>query len=334
MDKTVSSNKGRYLQLDILKGVAIFLVMTYHFFYRFIELYVPQMKPCFILSKWGVVGVTIFLSISGYLMFTSNEGGFHFLFRKLLRLWPTYIVAITICFIVTNIITLPERTVGVKEFVLNFFLINGFINVPYVDPAHWYITTLIGCIIVYSIVGLFPQASKWKVLSFCVIICTVLALSIDFICPASKVLSFILSLLGGRYLTMLVLGSAIRCIHESMQKTQGWVLALITVVCNTLMNSIGYSLILVVIGGCLFFLIKINNIPFGKNVFSELGKRSYSLFLIHQNIGFCLIYILSRKFEFSYMFSIITEIIMIVCGLVLYRLVENNPLVKARYIKK
>lgn len=215
MQNLTKPNVKRNAQIDTLKGIAILMVITYHFFYRYIELYAPNVKQNILLSKCGVIGVTIFLCISGYLMYSNTQGGITFIVKKIKRLWPTYAIAITICFVLTHIIGLPGRTVGIKEFFLNIFLINGFINIPYVDSAHWYITALIGCIFVYSIIGLLPKKDKWKALLLTEILCTILSVLFDYVLRDSIVLRIILSLTGGGHLTMLIMGSAVRCIEEN-----------------------------------------------------------------------------------------------------------------------
>lgn len=215
MQNTSKSSINRNAQIDMFKGLAILLVITYHFFYRYVELYEPQTKLFLLLSKCGVVGVTIFLSISGYLMFTGTMGGINYVVKKIIRLWPTYAITITICFVLTHIIGLPGRTVGIKEFILNIFFINGFINVPYVDSAHWYITALIGCIFVYAIIGLLPQKDKWKALVLTEILCTIISVLLDYVICDSVVFHIVLALLGGKHLTMLIMGSAVRCLEEN-----------------------------------------------------------------------------------------------------------------------
>ena len=107
----------------------------------------------------------------------------------------------------------------------------------------------------------------------------------------------------------------------------GYILSVTTLICNTVMNSIGYSIILIVVSLSLYLLTQKSMKRMEIKVLSYLGEKSYSLFLIHQNMGFCIIYFLSSKFGYNYIFSGLAEILMIVVGICLYYLVETNSII-------
>lgn len=69
-----------------------------------------------------------------------------------MRIWPSYFVAITLCFVLTRFIELPNRTVTTVDYLLNIPFINGYIGTDYVDGAHWYLTILVSGIVIYSII--------------------------------------------------------------------------------------------------------------------------------------------------------------------------------------
>ena len=81
-------NLLRRSDIDLLRAVAVLLVIFYHYFPSFIS--------------FGYLGVDIFLVISGYLMFASYESsknGFHFIIKRAYRLIPGLLSVALICFL-------------------------------------------------------------------------------------------------------------------------------------------------------------------------------------------------------------------------------------------
>lgn len=82
----------------------------------------------------------------------------------MLRIWHAYFVAITICFALTRFVELPNRTVSLFEYFLNIPFVNGYIGTSYVDGAHWYLTTLVSGIVIYSVILNFKDKFKYYLL--------------------------------------------------------------------------------------------------------------------------------------------------------------------------
>lgn len=146
--------KPRNQQVEGLRGFAILLILVYHAFFRFNQLYCANEINW--MRNFGNFGVVLFLLISCYYLvdFNSKISHFHlfkFWIKKFLRLWPCYILSITITTIIMHIFLLPNRMSTGVDWLLNIFFINGFIGTPYVDGAHWYLTVLIGFIIVMGV---------------------------------------------------------------------------------------------------------------------------------------------------------------------------------------
>lgn len=152
-------------QVEGLRGLALFMVLVYHFFYQYFQLYpVNNYTPFPFLRYWGMIGVAIFFAISGY-YFEKSTGGIYLIKKRLLKLWPAYFCAITLIFIFTRRIGLPGRTVSFENYLLNIPFINGFLSKPYVDGAHWFLTTLVGCLICYSIIIKWKIQKEWQAIT-------------------------------------------------------------------------------------------------------------------------------------------------------------------------
>ena len=152
----------RNRQIDGLRCIALVMIIAFHYFYRYNQIYNAGNGEIQIFKYFGVFGVNIFLLISAYFMYIPLKTNVdvdlkNYYKKKLLRLWPVYLCSIVMICIVLYIIPLPGRMVSGKDFIYNVFMINGYIGTPYVDGAHWYLTTLVAF---YFIQGILLKARK------------------------------------------------------------------------------------------------------------------------------------------------------------------------------
>lgn len=114
----------RNFQIESIRGIGILLIVYYHLFYRYKQIYVNQEIDNLIIKYLGAIGVALFFIISGcFIIVKSNENLLKYYIKKFLRLWPTYFLCLSITFILTNFFELPGRTVGIREYILNIFLL-------------------------------------------------------------------------------------------------------------------------------------------------------------------------------------------------------------------
>lgn len=110
--------------LDFLKGIAMIVVVLYHF--KILE--------------YGYLGVEIFLVVNGYVITCSlnkkisdgkNLSYFKFVYEKLIRLWPLVLAAGLVSLIVGSVTMLPDdyenlaqSVVASNAFSNNYFICN------------------------------------------------------------------------------------------------------------------------------------------------------------------------------------------------------------------
>ena len=144
---------SRNQQVEGLRGVAIMIIVLYHVVFRFQQIYLGEMTWT---NPMGRFGTCLFMIISCYYLvdFKKSNSDFslsRYLKKKFWRLWPCYAIAITITAVVIHIWPLPERMSTLTDWILNIIFVNGFIDTPYIDGAHWYLTTLISFIVISGI---------------------------------------------------------------------------------------------------------------------------------------------------------------------------------------
>ena len=278
--------------------------------------------------------MAIFFAISGY-YFEKSTGGIYLIKKRLLKLWPAYFCAITLIFIFTRRIGLPGRTVSFENYLLNIPFINGFLSKPYVDGAHWFLTTLVGCLICYSIINQMENTKRmagyycWVILSIIVMV-VLRSVSAGMI---RQLLQTVFTLLGGAYLPFMIIGTAYS-IEKKKNDSSFLGKGLIVLASVEVLMGLGlyalviYYLTLLVLARTQSMKLKFLEIE----SFKYLGKISYSVYLIHQNLGFLIInQIVEIKGRYHVWMSIIVLIMMIFIGGIFYKIIEepvNNTICK------
>lgn len=106
---------GQRQDIQVLRGVAILLVLGYHLGINFF--------------KNGFLGVDIFFVISGYLMaqIYQTKSPVEFFWKRAMRLLPSYFVTVIFTLIIASILTVPSDFIQTGNQVLySFFLVPNF----------------------------------------------------------------------------------------------------------------------------------------------------------------------------------------------------------------
>lgn len=313
-----SFTRKRNLQIEGLRGLAAIFVVIYHFACRFQELYCSRTVP--VIENWGAVGVIIFLMLSAY--FNSNNANtvsWATILKRVIRLWPCYVVSITLTFLFLLFFELPGRMVTLYDYLLNIVFLNGFVDGPYVDGAHWYITALLSTIVV---LGCFNLAGKTeKCLTY------ILWMGLIY-CLGLYDLGWVARLMGGSYFGIVSAGVSLRFLSAkgTHKMNRKWALLFVAAVLFT-MAKLGKSFGFILI--CAFpvlYLVIHEKIPvLEKRFFVQMGKISYPLYLIHQNVGMAIQYHLMNRFgSFFYWFIVVSTLVTLVLGVLLYIFVEKT----------
>lgn len=309
------NDKTKIQDIESLRGIGLLLILIFHFSARFHSLFMSKpltFKFNLLFHDFGSLGVAIFLLISGYFMINSNTISIKsFIVKRLVRLWPAYFIAISFCFFVTHIWFLPGRTVSFKDFLLNIPFINGFINVSYVDGAHWYLTVLVSAILIFS----FIQKLSYKYRHCIYWVCLTILLVLYFIhIPNNYV-----RLMRNNF-PIIIMGACLADISKRNIKL-AYITFLFALLSCFIFRHYSYNyLIILLIAVSLFLLaIKQNCFIFKSKMLIYLGTVSYPVYLIHQNIGYELMYNLMKLYgEYKIWMSFLAIILGILLGIILH----------------
>lgn len=323
----------RNKSVDGLKACLALLIIFFHYNCRFYQLYLGYDFWGF--RYLGVIGGETFMLLSCYYL-GKNENNFKlvpYLRKKFIRLYPAYFISITLIMVFLHILYLPGRTVSFKNYILNVLFVSGYIESSYVDSAHWYVFTLVSAIIVLGILKKFYIANKyvsyvgWLVIGYVVS-------KIGF-----KYTDILYNFLGGSYIGIICSGVSLRNIIEANDKEKN------------IINQLQWGI--VILGGLLytyifkdlssaFFLIPSllivycvmkYELNFLQNKFLlTISSVSYSLYLIHQNIGYSIEYTLMINFgkKYLWLYGIVAFLVVVVLSFLIEYFVKrlNYKIVK------
>ena len=280
------NSTNRIPELDVLRGFAAIVVMIYHYTVVFSSMvdhidyrvYVP----------YGVYAVHLFFIISGFVISMTLEHTHRpmdFVVSRFSRLYPVFWVAVLLTQSVVWLSPHTEFSVSWRDALANLTMVAEVFHAPLVDNVYWsLVIELIFYIIIFFIwrYGLLPKI-EFLVIPWC-LFQILAAYSYSFIgyqCP--QVITVALLLKYAHLFMAGILFYRLRTIGENIST----LLLIVACLCTEFLVQ-GSSAGIFCVGFFIifYFLVrnKLNVIAIKPLIF--IGSISYSLYLIHQNIGF------------------------------------------------
>lgn len=276
---------ARLHQLDALRGIAALMVVVYHY----LHLYDARYGHSFAVPDWlhlGQSGVYLFFIVSGFVIFWTlnrSERPMDFVFSRFSRLYPPFWVALIITFAFVSLVGPSNREVSWETLLVNTTMFHEFFGYAHVDGVYWTLSIELA----------------FYILAFAALVCGLLRFA-DYVCLAWLAVSFAQVLLALdlgliekalllKYNLLFVSGIAFYRLWSGQGRwLPGVCIALATVLAwlrfdteLALTITVWVAVFALVIRGGLQWL--------NQRVLLWLGSVSYSLYLIHQNIGYGLI---------------------------------------------
>lgn len=166
---------GRIVTLDLLRVVACFAVLVFHFAARGYDIGAPSYGEIRAYAAYGFMGVSLFFIISGFVIFTSMEkrslGGFAR--ARWLRIYPTFVICMTLTALLSVCLDPPSDVVTLRRWTTNLTMISPVFGESFVDGVYWSIIVEVifyVLIAVLGAVGLIPEFTEsvvavWLVLA-------------------------------------------------------------------------------------------------------------------------------------------------------------------------
>lgn len=336
---------SRLEELDALRGVAAFVVMCFHYTTQY-GLEVGHAVTPAITVPWGRYGVQLFFVISGFVIFlTLSRAGsiWDFAANRFSRLYPPYWACITLTFTVMLFNPMRGMNVTGGDAVINLTMLQYWLQRPNVDSAYWTLAVelafycFISCL---HLIGWLKKVEQWMsvwlTLIFLVRWGDLSGIHLSPLIRSAAILDH------GHYFFAGVLFYRMKYDGFTLVR---WLLLLACVGAAWFLRDVDHAASLVVasvlFGG--FITGRLGWIVVAPLLF--LGDISYPLYLLHQYIGYALIFRMQQAGYTALPWLLVPVIVSVLLATVVNRLVEkpsrrrlrdqwNRSALRARLVSK
>jgi peptidoglycan/LPS O-acetylase OafA/YrhL len=290
-----AGDRGRLEALDALRGLAALGVVIYHYttFYQWQH---GHLQPLGFGFPAGNYGVHLFFLISGFVIFMTLDrarSASDFMVSRFSRLFPAYWAALALTVLVVHTIGMPEQRHGLATVAANTTMLQEILGFEDVDGSYW---TLQVELFFYAQMLLWFALRQlhripWIIAGW-LLLTLAHALSLRQGWHFSYTSRVLLNLL---YIPYFALGILFYRLHAARGSRAGNI-ALIVASLATI--GLAYEPVYFVVGlvcTAVFALFLAGGLHWLRHrLFLFLGGISYSLYLLHQAIGFAVIHRLER----------------------------------------
>ncbi len=313
----------RYAELDALRGIAAIMVVLFHYSVKYGQIYGNPVEPM-ISFELGYYGVHLFFIISGFVIFLTLDKTRHaadFIVSRFSRLYPAYWFAVILTFSVIYVFSLPGREVGFRSALINLTMLQSWTGAENVDGVYWSLAVELSFYFIMLFLYITKQLSKINLIA----------------------IGWLIIIIGSRYLE----GNNIIKLHwaaklfflldygnlfiagimfyKIMHGEERINYAILLVALIAEFYAQGKTAFLIAAYFIVFYLFAVDHIKIlASKPLIWLGTISYSLYLIHQNIG----YVIINEMRF---FGILNPVTIIIIPLLTSLLVAT---LMQRYIEK
>lgn len=279
--------------IEIYRVLLCIWVVLFHYTTRYDVLYGHVQPYALNFENGGLAAVAVFFAISGFFVGRQCErmsnGGLRsaikFFAKKLLRLYPTYFCCVIISFVFLKLFYLPNRSdVTFLNLLVNLFF-PAHPGYVFVDSAHWYMSALVIACFLVAVHIFFNVHKKWIFFVFFILVLYLFSYEKSYFAHVGAVLFLNrLSPFFGGYLFAIYKAN-----HDRK------ILLLVLINLPLMILSFGHPAYGLALTAILVILLSNPVEKFFCNnhkayVLGRLGSYSYAWYLLHQNIGYAIIW--------------------------------------------
>lgn len=278
-------------------------VLAFHYFGRWTD--GQALYPYGSIAPWtqyGAAGVDLFFVISGFVIFVSlqsSRGFWHFAAKRADRLVLPILVLSTITFVTLTLLPTPFMDVKLVDILPSWTLSHPVLfkwldpNVGYVDGAYWTLFYEVRFYVLIAALWFFVSRERTPAI--------VVVLSIGLAAVAVALRAAGLDALLGRFelltmypkLPLFAIGVMLATIHSqgaSWQRFSVVAILLLSAVATTRVTPAPALLAITLAVSSVAVRSTVGRLVFAWRPLTYVGMSSYSLYLIHQNVGVALIH--------------------------------------------
>ena len=295
--RSPSTESGRILELDALRGLAALAVVFFHFATRYDEMFGHSAAlPCYF--SLGDYGVNLFFMLSGFVILMTLErtpSALKFAWGRFTRLYPAYWAAVAFTFVVVTVFGLAGQEVSLADAVLNLTMVQSLLGVPHVDGAYW---SLQAELIFYANMLLLFRlgAFRWPTATTAIwVSVAAFVIATQGLCEvvspsAAGMLSKLATIASFKYIGMFGLGILI---YDGRRRNDGRLVRSLAAACCLAAIALRSGTEAMLIDGTLAVVLWLavnGRLPWlNTKWLTFLGAISYTLYLTHQNVGYIVI---------------------------------------------
>ena len=317
----------RLLELDFLRGVAVLMVVFFHYTTKYYEIFNDDTSLGFEF-KYGFYGVQLFFILSGFVIFmTVNrvKSGIEFVKKRFIRLYPTFWLGVLITFLVTSVAGHErfERTFG--EFFANLTMTPDLLGARFVDGVYW---SLLIELIFYGIIWFLLVTKLIKHIERVLVLWLMISVLIHFFVDSNFFsLIFLVS-----YGYLFIAGISFFNIWNKKRVKLNILIVLLSLLYSYFVKGCEEGTFTLVFMTFISLFVANKLAVFSRFKFLIfIGQISYPLYLIHQFLGLLIINFLIQKLGLQLWLSImITLSLMIGVSWVIVEWFEGRIVKKIR----
>lgn len=343
-NKEKHSNTNRALELDGLRGIAVIIVLLSHYTWAY-DYHFHILSDHFFHFPHGEVGVQLFFIISGFVIFMTIEASNsvkQFAINRFTRLYPTYWMSMLFTILFITLFPVPTLgEYGTMQTIVNFTMLQGLLKIPHIDPVYWTLEVELFFYIIISILFSTKLLKRIELISFFWLILLVLNLVIDY--PLEKYLRKLLIL---DHAPLFIAGMMFYKLKFKESNIMTHLIILLSLFLYLIslyfqilernqyeMTLLPFILVLIIYA--IFYRYCYNEIKILRHRFLVfLGYISYPLYLLHNVIGYSLIYRFKIIFDNQLFYVVSTTIITVFMAFLMTKLMEKPSKSLKYYLTK